>query len=60
MVVIRRVPNGNNDQTSSIQFQALYTDVRDWEELIDFIEKNRGPKEPHCLTAISKCNWKQE
>jgi len=30
MVVIRRVLNGNNDPTSSMQFQALYTDVRHW------------------------------
>ena len=50
MVVIRRVPNGNNDPTSSMQFQGSYTDVRHWEELIDFIEKNCGPKEPYCLT----------
>jgi hypothetical protein len=60
MVVIRQVPNGNNDPTSSMQFQALYTDVRHWEELIDFIEKNCGPKEPYCLTALYKCNLTQE
>jgi hypothetical protein len=60
MVVIRRVPNGNNDPTSSMQFQASYTDVRHWEELIDFIEKNCGPKEPYCLTALYKCNLTQE
>jgi len=60
MVVIRRVPNGNNDPTSSIPFQASYTDVRHWEELIDFIEKNCGPKEPYCLTALYKCNLTQE
>ena len=52
MVVIRRVPNGNNDQTSSIQLQASYTDVRHWEELIDFIEKNCSLKQPYCLTVI--------
>ena len=60
MVVIRRVPNGNNDPTSSMQFQASYTDVRHWEELIDFIEKNCGPKEPYCLTALYKRNLTQE
>jgi len=60
MVAIRRVPNGNNGQTSSNQLQALYTDVRHWEELIDFIEQNCSPKEPYCLTAIYKCNLKQE
>jgi len=28
IVVIRRVPNGDNDQTSSMQLHGLYTDVR--------------------------------
>jgi len=60
MVVIRRVPNGNNDPTSSMQLQPSYTDVKYWEELIDFIEKNCGPKEPYCLTALYKCNLTQE
>jgi hypothetical protein len=39
MVVICRVPNCNNDQTSSIQLQASYTDVRHRDELIDLIEQ---------------------
>jgi hypothetical protein len=43
-----------------MQLQASYTDVRHWEELIDFIEKNCGPKEPYCLTALYKCNLTQE
>jgi hypothetical protein len=60
MVVIRRVPNGNNDPTSSMQFQASYTDVRHWEELIEFIEKNCGPKGPYCLTALFQFNLTQE
>jgi len=60
MVVIRRVPNGNNYPTSIMQFQAPYTDVRHWEELIDFIEKNCGPKELYCLTALYKSNLTQE
>jgi len=60
MVVICQVPNGNNDPTSSMQPQALYTDVRHWEELIDFIKKNYGPKEPYCLTVLYKCNLTQE
>ena len=55
MLVIRQVQNGNNDETSSMQLQASYTDVRHWEELIDFIEQNCGLKEPYCLTAIYKC-----
>jgi len=52
--------NGNNDQTSSNQLQASYTDVRHWEELIDFIEKHCCPTESYCLTAIYKCNLMQE
>jgi len=60
IIVIRRVPNGNNDQTSSNQLQVSFTDVRHWEELIDFIEQNCSPKEPYCPTAISKCNLTQE
>jgi hypothetical protein len=60
MVVICRVPNGNNDPTSSMQFQASYKVVRHWEELLDFIEKNCGPKEPYCLPALYKCNLTQE
>jgi len=31
-----------------------------WEELIDFIEENCGPKEACCVTALKKCNSTQE
>jgi hypothetical protein len=60
MVVICRGPYDNNIQTSSNQFQASYTDVRYWEELIVFGGKNCFPNEPYCLTAIYKCNLTQE
>jgi hypothetical protein len=60
MVVIRRVLNGNNNPTSSMQFQALYTDVRRWKELIDLIEINCSPKQPYGLTAFRKCNLTQD
>ena len=61
MVVIRREPNGNNDQTSSMQLLASYSDVRHWEELIDFIEQNCSPNAPYCLTStLYKCNLTQE
>jgi len=60
MVVIHREPNGTNDQTSSMQLQASYSDLEHWEELIDFIEHNCSLKEPYCLTAINKCNLTQE
>jgi len=39
MVVIRQVPNGDNENTSKKQFQALYTDVKHWDKLTDFIKK---------------------
>jgi len=60
MVVIRRVLNVNNNQTSRNRLQALYTDVRHWEELIDSIERNCSPKQPYCPTALSMCNVMQE
>jgi hypothetical protein len=60
MVVIHRVSNGNSDETSSMQLQASYPDVWQWEELIDFIKKYCGPIKPYCLTAIYKCNLTQE
>jgi len=28
--------------------------VRHWKELVDFIDKNRGPKEPYILTLMFK------
>jgi hypothetical protein len=60
MVVIRRVLNHNNDLTSSMQFQASYTYVRHWVELINFTEKMCCPKEPYSLTALYKSNLVQE
>jgi hypothetical protein len=39
MVGICCVLNGKNNQTSSNQLQASYTDATHWEELIDSIEK---------------------
>jgi len=54
------VPNYNDDQTSSMELQAWYTDVRHWEELIDFIEKKLDPNKPYCLTAPYRFNLTQE
>jgi hypothetical protein len=47
-------------KTSSNQLQALNTDVRHWEELIDFIGKKIYPKEPYFLTALYRWNLMQE
>jgi hypothetical protein len=35
-------------------------DVRHWEELVDFIDKNGGSKEPYILTYIFKCTLEQD
>ena len=59
-IVMLRVPICNNDQISSNPLQPSYTDVRDWEELIDFMEKNCYLQEPYCLTTIYKCNLTQD
>jgi hypothetical protein len=40
--------------------QALYTDVRYWEELVDSINQNGGLKEPYVLTSRFKCTLQQD
>jgi hypothetical protein len=40
--------------------QAAYTDVRNWEELIDFINKHGCPKEPYTLTFRFKCTLEND
>ena len=42
------------------QLQASYTDVRHWEELVDFINKISGPKEPYIFTSMFKCTLEQD
>ena len=59
MVVICRVSNGNDIVLSPNQLQAAYTDVRHWDELIDFIIKNGRPTEPYILTSKFKCTLEQ-
>ena len=60
IVGIRWVSNGKDMVLAPKQLQASYTDVRDWEELIDFINKNGGPKEPYILTLMFKCTLEQD
>jgi len=55
LVVICRVSNGNKIILSPNQLQAVYTDARHSEELIDFINKNGRPKEPYIPTSRFKC-----
>jgi hypothetical protein len=52
MVVIRWVMNGMDMVLAPKQLQALYTKVRHWEELIDFIDKNGGPKKSYIMTSM--------
>jgi hypothetical protein len=51
-VVIRRVLNGKDMVLTPKQLQASYTDVRHWEERIDFIDKNGCPKEPYNMASM--------
>jgi len=43
-----------------MDFQTSIPDVRDWEELGDFIEQHCSAKVPDCLTGLYKCNLTQE
>jgi len=60
MVMIHLVTNGNDMVLAPEQLQAANTDVRHWEELDDFIEKNGGPKEPYILTSMFRCTLEQD
>jgi hypothetical protein len=60
MVVIHQVQNGNHDETTSMQLQGLNRDVRNREELIDFIKQNCNPDEPYCQPMMYKSNLTQE
>ena len=59
-VMIHWVSNGNDIVQAPTQLQASYTDVRHWEVLVDFINKNSGPKEPYILTSMFKCTLDKE
>jgi len=59
-VMIHWVMNGKDVVLAPKQLQASYTDVRHWEELVDFIDKNGGPKEPYILTSMFKWSLEQD
>ena len=59
-VMIHWVSNGNDIVQAPTQLQASYTDVRHWEVLVDFINKNGGPKEPYIFKLMSKCTLEQD
>ena len=58
--MIHWVSNGNHMVLASKQLQDSYTDVRHWMELVDFIDKHSGPKEPYILTSMFKCTFEQD
>jgi len=60
LVVIRWVSNVNDIVQSPKQLHTLYTDVQEWKELSDFIDKNWGPKEPYILQSLLKHSLVQD
>jgi len=58
--MIHWVWNGKDFVIAPKQLQASYTDVRHWEELLDFINKNGGLKEPYSLRSMFKCTLEQD
>ena len=41
------------------QLQVSYIAARHWEELIDFIDKNRSLKDPYIMSAMFMCTLEQ-
>jgi len=60
MVVIRWVSNGKDKVLAPKQLLASYTDVKHWEELIAYINKNGRPKDPYMMTLMFKCTLMQD
>jgi hypothetical protein len=58
-VMIHLVSNGKDMVLAPNKLQASYTDVRHWGELVDFFDKNGGPKEPYILRSMFKCTLEQ-
>jgi hypothetical protein len=59
-VMIHWVSNGQDVVLAPKQLQASYIDVRHWEELVHFIEKNGGLKVPFILRSMFKCTSEQD
>jgi len=58
--MIHRVSIGKDMVIAPKQLQACYTDVRHWEELVDFIDKNGVPNEPCIPRSLFKCILEQD
>ena len=59
-VMIHCVSNGKDMVLALKQLEASYTDVRHWEELVDFVDKNGGPKEPYIPKSMFKYTLEQD
>jgi hypothetical protein len=59
MVVMHWVSNGKDMVAAPTQLQVFYTNVRQCEEMIHFINKNGGSKEPYIIALMFKCTTKQ-
>lgn len=55
IIVLCLVSNGKDLVLSAEQLQVSDTDVRQSEELVDFMDKNSGPKEPFILRLMFEC-----
>jgi hypothetical protein len=59
-VMIHWVSHGKDMVLAPKQLQAVYTDEMHWVELVDFIDKNGGHKEPYNLRSMFKCTVEQD
>ena len=59
-IMICWVSNSKDTVQAPEQLQPLYINMRHWEELVDFIDKNCSPKESYILTAMFKCTLEQD
>jgi len=60
MVMIQWVLNGTGMVLAAKQLHTSYTDVRHWEELVDFIDKNGCPKEQFISPSLFQCTLEQD
>ena len=52
--------NGKDMVQAPKELHALYTNVRHWEELIDFYDISSGMKGPYIVTSMFKCTLEQD
>jgi hypothetical protein len=54
-VMTRWVSNGMHVVLATKQLHYSYTNMMHWEELVDFMDKNGGSKDPFSITIMFKC-----